>query len=143
MGILQRIVLVMIMLVVTACGGGGGAEVTVTVPIRATMATVVTGTTAVGTVSVTGLAVAAPYGLNFAVTMPPGATLSAVATSGGYAASGFASISGTNGLILVSSDVASGEIMTVTFANVPSGAQASDFGIAVTAVYDRNGTLIQ
>ncbi|WP_263630513.1 Ig-like domain-containing protein [Geomonas agri] len=119
------------------------AAVTVTVPVYATMTTVVNGTGAVGTVSLAGIPVAAPYGVNFVVTMPAGATLSAVSTSGPYAGSGLATVSGANSLILASSPVASGEIMTVTFANVPSGARSADFGITVSAVYDGNGNLIQ
>ncbi|MBJ6749842.1 Ig-like domain-containing protein [Geomonas anaerohicana] len=119
------------------------AAVTVTVPVYATMATVVTGTGAVGTVSLAGIPVAAPYGVNFMVTMPAGGTLSGVSTSGPYAGSGLATISGANSLILASSPVASGQIMTITFANVPFGAQAADFDIAVSAVYDGGGNLIQ
>ncbi|MBU5638107.1 hypothetical protein KOM00_15355 [Geomonas sp. Red69] len=119
------------------------AGVTVTVPVYATMTTVVSGTGAVGTVALAGLPVAAPYGLNFVVTMPAGATLSAVSTSGPYAGSGLASIAGANSLILASSNIASGEIMTVTFANLPVGAQASEFGVALSAVYDGSGNQIQ
>ncbi|MBU5613512.1 Ig-like domain-containing protein [Geomonas azotofigens] len=119
------------------------AAVTVTVPVYAAMTTVVNGAGAVGTVSLAGIPVAAPYGVNFVVTMPAGATLSAVTTSGPYAGSGLATVSGANSLILASSSVASGEIMTVTFANVPPGTRSADFGIAVSAVYDGGGNLIQ
>ncbi|QWV91831.1 hypothetical protein KP004_11365 [Geomonas oryzisoli] len=119
------------------------AAVTVTVPVYATMSTVVSGSAAVGTVTLAGLPVAAPYGLNFVVTMPAGATLSAVSTSGPYAGSGLASIAGGNSLILASSNIATGEIMTVSFANLPVGTQASDLGVSVSAVYDGNGNQIQ
>ncbi|WP_224957081.1 hypothetical protein [Geomonas subterranea] len=140
---MKQAVLGGMMFLVTACGGGGGADVAVTVPVHATMTTVVSGATAVGTVSVSGLATAAPYGLNFVVTMPAGATLFTVGTSGAYARSGLASIAGTNSLILASSNLASGEILTVTFANVPPGAQPGDFAVTLSAVYDGQGNPIQ
>lgn len=119
------------------------AAVTVTVPIFVTMNTVVSGAGAVGTVSLAGLPVAAPYGLNFVVTMPAGAGIASVAASGPYAANGLASTSGPNTIILASSSIASGEIMTVNFAGVPAGAQPGDFGISLSAVFDGNGNQIQ
>lgn len=122
---------------------GVSAPVEVTVPVYLSMSSTVSGDGAVGTVSLAGLPAAAPYGLNFALTMPAGATLAGVATSGPYAASGLASTSGANTIILASSNIASGQIMTVTFANVGQGAQPSDFGIVLTAVFDGGGTQIQ
>jgi len=119
------------------------AAVTVTVPIYVTMNTVVSGAGAVGTVSLAGLPVAAPYGLNFVVTMPVGASIASVATSGPYAANGLASTSGPSTIILASSSIASGEIMTVNFAGVPAGALPGDFAISLSAVFDGGGNQIQ
>lgn len=119
------------------------AEVVVTVPIYAAVSTALGGGTAVGTVYLAGLPAAAPYGVNFVVTMPAGATLAGAATSGPYAASGLASTSGNNAVILASSSLASGEILKLSFANVPAGTVAGDFAIAVSAVFDGGGNQIQ
>ena len=119
------------------------AAATVTMPVYVTMDTAVNGTGAVGTVSLAGLPVAAPYGLNFTVSMPASATLAAAAASGPYAANGLVTTSGGNAIILASSGIASGEIMKVTFSNVPAGAGSGDFSIALTAVFDGGGNLIQ
>ena len=119
------------------------AEVAVTVPIYAVMSTALSGGTAVGTVTLAGLPAAAPYGVNLLVTMPAGATLAGAATSGPYAASGLASTSGANAVILASSSLASGEILKLSFTNIPAGAVEGDFAITVSAVFDGGGNLIQ
>lgn len=119
------------------------AGVAVTVPIYAAMSTALSGGTAVGTVFLAGLPAVAPYGVNFVVTMPPGATLADAATSGAYAASGLASTSGSNAVILASSSLASGEILKLSFTNIPAGAVGGDFAVAVSAVFDGGGNLIQ
>ncbi|TGU70446.1 hypothetical protein E4633_11300 [Geomonas terrae] len=118
-------------------------EVAVTVPIYAAMSTVLSGSTAVGTVFLAGLPAAAPYGVNLVVTMPTGATLAGAAASGPYAASGMVGTSGSNAVILASSNLASGEILKLSFTNVPPGAVAGDFAVAVSAVFDGGGTQIQ
>ncbi|WP_162605084.1 Ig-like domain-containing protein [Geomonas oryzae] len=119
------------------------AEVAVTVPIYAAMSTALSGSTAVGTVFLAGLPAAAPYGVNLLVSMPAGATLAGAVTSGPYAASGIAGTSGSNAVILASSSLASGEILKLSFTNIPAGAVSGDFAVAVSAVFDGGGTQIQ
>lgn len=119
------------------------AEVAVTVPIYAAMSTALSGGTAVGTVFLAGLPAPAPYGVNFVVTMPAGATLAGASSSGPYAANGIAGTSGASGVILASSSLASGEILKLSFTNIPAGAVSGDFAVAVSAVFDGGGTQIQ
>lgn len=123
------------------------SNVVVTVPaITASMATVPTGTTAVGIVTVAGLA-ALPdaYGLEFVVTMPPGTSISLVTRTGPYAGATGGTTPGLNPntIIYASSNVASGEVMTINFAGVPVGTTAANFGISLSAVFDGAGVQIQ
>lgn len=119
------------------------AAVSVTVPVYVFASTVVNGATAVATVSLAGLPVPAAYGLNFVVSMPSGASIASVGTSGPYAANGLASKAGASSIILASSMIASGEIMTVNFADVPAGALPAHFVVSLSAVFDGGGNPIQ
>lgn len=118
------------------------AVVAVTVPVSTSMNTVVSGTTAVGTVTLYGLPVPDAYGLDFLVTMPPGASIDSVASSGSYAATGLSFLSGPTAVTHASSNVGSGEIMVINFA-VPAGRPAASFNISLTAVFDGGGVVIQ
>ena len=119
------------------------AGVVVTVPISATMNTVVTGNSAVGTVSIAGLPVVDVYGLNLTLTAPAGANVVSANASGPYAVSSVISQPPGPDFVLVNSNIGSGEAITFTFADVPDGATAASFGITLTAVFDGAGLPIQ
>ena len=119
------------------------AGVVVTVPISTSMSTVLSGTTAVGTVTVYGIAVPDAYGFDFTVTMPPGARIASVASSGSYATTGITFNSGPDAVTHANSNVGAGEIMVVNFADVPASATAASFGISLSAVFDGAGVQIQ
>lgn len=129
----------------TATNVQQSAGVAVTVPISTAISTVVSGTTAVGTVSVYGLAAPDAYGLEFLVAVPVGASIASVTRSGIYAGSTGGTSPGVdpNAIIYASSNVGAGEVMTINFADVPSDATAASFGISLTAVFDGGGVLIQ
>lgn len=126
-----------------AGNAGQSAGLVLQVPIAVTMSTLMSGATAVGTVCLTGVASPAPYGLNLAVSVPPGVSILSAAPSGTFAASGFAPAPNQGLVILASSALASGEVMRIEFAGVPAGALPADFGIALSAVYDGFGVRIQ
>lgn len=119
--------------------------VTVTVAMSAAMSTVVSGTTATGTVSVYGLPVSDAYGLHFQFSMPAGASINAVTRTGAFAGEPGGAVVGADPttVIYTSSNVGSGEVMQVNFAGVPAGATAADFSSALTAVFDGFGLQIQ
>lgn len=119
------------------------AGVVVTVPISTSMSTVLSGTTAVGTVTIYGIAVPDAYGFDFTVTMPPGARIASVASSGSYATTGITFNSGPDAVTHANSNVGTGEIMVVNFADVPASATAASFGISLSAVFDGAGVQIQ
>lgn len=114
--------------------------VTVNVPIRVSMASVVTGTTAVGTVALTGIPTADAYGLNFQVTMPSGASIASV--SPGTSAPGAAADASGTPIILAGTSISNGQIMQINFQNLPAGTTAADLSISLVAAFDRFGNPI-
>jgi hypothetical protein len=122
---------------------GQSSSVVVTVPITATMSTVITGSTAVGAVLLAGLSTPDALGLNVAVTSPAGATI-ASAVQSGVAVNAFSPF--VNGQLIIlagSSGFGSGEVMKISFANVPAGAVPADFSVTLSAVFGAGGVQIQ
>lgn len=120
------------------------SNVVITVPaITTAMTAIPSGTTAAGTVAVHGIAAPDAYGFDFTVTMPPGARIASVASSGIYAATGITFNSGPDAVTHVNSNVGTGEIMVINFADVPAGATAASFSISLSAAFDGAGVQIQ
>jgi hypothetical protein len=124
--------------------------VTVSHPsISATMSTVVTGNTAIGTVSLAGVS-AAVFGLNLQIFSPTGATIASLdlpaANSSFSALQGTTDITGTFVAIAGPENppgLQSGQTLTVHFSNLPAGTTSADFGVSLLAVFGAGGVPIQ
>lgn len=118
------------------------AGVVVTVPITLSMDTVISGSTAVGTVFLTGLLPLEASGLEVQV-FDPGTTTIGPVTSA-LTVSGFPPTEENGFIALVSTaGFGSGEMMKVNFVNVPIGAVSADFGITLVNIFDGLGASIQ
>ena len=124
---------------------GLSSNVVVTVPITVSMSTVVApgGGTAVGTVTLHGLATPDAFGLNLNATLPAGASIASAIPSGVAASDSPVSPVGSFVVVVGTVGFGSGEVMKINFANVPAGAVPANFGIALSAVFDGNGVQIQ
>ena len=119
---------------------GQSGSVTVTIPITVSMSTVISGSNAVGIVTLAGLPTPDAYGLNFIITMPATATASA---SPGAAANGASTFVSGQTVILAGTSIGSGQVMIIDFANLPAGTVAANFNISLSAVFDGSGVQIQ
>jgi hypothetical protein len=122
---------------------GQSANVVVTVPITVSMTTAISGSTAVGTVSLAGLSSPEAFALNLTVTMPASATI-ASANPSGVAASAFSpDVNGSIVILPSTSGFGSGEVLRILFDNVPAGAVPADFGVSLSAAFGAGGVQIQ
>ena len=122
---------------------GQSANVVVTVPITVSMNTVITGTTAVGTIRLAGFTTANPFGIDMKIA-PAGSIISPSLTRLDQSSQFNPTLDNDAVTIhFVGLDgVNSGPIIRVDFSNVPPGTVPSDFGITLLAVYEL-GTLVQ
>lgn len=101
--------------------------------------------TAVGTVSISGLASPDVYGLETELTMPAGGTtidslvLTGVATNAQLPPPPYTTFVNFGG----GTGFGSGEVLKVYFGNVPAGALPADFGIALQTVFGEWGATLQ
>ena len=125
----------------TAGNMGQSSSVSVTVPFTISMSTVPgAGNTAVGTVVLYGAAASEVYGIDVRVaSVPAGATVTAV-TQTGVAAGAFQPAFGEIISLASLNGFGSGEVMQISFANVPAGAS---FTTTLNAVYGVGGVQIQ
>jgi hypothetical protein len=114
---------------------GSSASVVVTVPLSVSMDTVITGSTAVGTISLHGLAAPDAFGLDLqAASLPAGADIASVTATGGAAAAfAFKHTDNVTVSLAGSSAFGSGEVMLINFVNVPAGAVPADFTVSLLA----------
>lgn len=119
-------------------------NVTVTVPITASMSVVITGTTAVGTVTLAGPATPEIFGIDLSVTIPAGVDIPSAVASG-VATGATPTVNEPDAIVvLASSDgFGEGEILKVNFGNISASAVPSDFGVSVLGVWDGGGIQIQ
>ena len=122
---------------------GQSANVVVTVPITVSMNTVISGSTAVATVSLAGLSSSEAFGLNLIVSMPAGASITSATPSGVAANASSPDVNGSIVILPSSNGFGSGEVMRISFGNVPAGAVPADFGISLSAVFGAGGVQIQ
>lgn len=123
---------------------GTGLCIPAPLPITASINTVITGSTAVGTVTALGIPDAAACGMSVRTAYPAGVTFVEAVKSGVTPASSFLSPeiigqTGTEVIIAGSTGFGSGEVMKIDFSNVLSGSVSSSFTASVESVYDCNG----
>jgi hypothetical protein len=115
--------------------------------IAASISTQITGSNAVGTISISGATSPIIYGFQVTVNFPVGATFVSPATAIGVNSGTFiASNPGQGSVLIVSaggSGLGSGDVLSVNFTNVPSSAQATDFTVTGFVAKDSNGATIQ
>ena len=129
------------------------SSVVITLPvpnpnITASISTQITGSNAVGTISISGATSPIIYGFQVTVNFPVGATFVSPATAIGVNSGAFIDTSnpGQGSVFIVSagsSGFGSGDVLSVNFANVPSSAQATDFTVTGFIAKDSNGATIQ
>ncbi|MFZ3209109.1 MAG: hypothetical protein WA140_09790 [Geobacteraceae bacterium] len=121
------------------------AAVTITLPITAAIATQITGSNAESTISISGATSPIIYGFEVTVNFPVGATFVSVVVIGvnsGIVEPGLPG--GGNVFIgsLGSSGFGSGDVLRVTFTNVPGAAQPTGFTLSGFTAFDGNGAPI-
>jgi hypothetical protein len=126
-------------------GGGGGGGTTPATPITASMNSVIVGSDAVGTVTVSGLPAATACGLSVQITYPATVTFvspvsSGVTPIGSIVTPGIIGPTGTEVFITGSTSFGSGEIMKINFSNV---LPADLLGVTITSVFNCSGVKIQ
>jgi hypothetical protein len=128
-----------------SAGNVGTTSVVITLPISALMTTAITGNTAVGTVTLSGVPSLSAYGLNTAVIMPVGASIDSATPAWSEAVASITDPSLSPPPVIFGSTIGfgSGQVMTIRFSNVPNGAKPGDFGISLAAVLGLNFVPIQ
>ncbi|NTV50311.1 MAG: hypothetical protein HGB32_11625 [Geobacteraceae bacterium] len=126
-------------------GGGGGGGTTPAALITASMNSVITGSNAVGTVTVSGLPAATACGLSVQITYPATVTFvsaisSGVTPIGSSVTPGTIGLTGTEVFITGSTGFGSGEVMKISFSNV---LPADLLGATITSVFNCSGVQIQ
>jgi len=126
---------------------GGGLCVPAQTPISASMNTIITGSTAVGTVSAFGIPAATACGLTVKITNPAGATFasavgSGVTPSNDFITPGAVGATGAEVILAGTQGFGSGEVMKVSFNNVSPGSLPSVFDAKIDSVFDCNGAQI-
>lgn len=129
------------------------SSVVITLPvpnpnITASISTQITGSNAVGTISISGATSPIIYGFELTVNFPAGATFVSPPTAIGVNSGAFpeASIPGQESVFIVSggsSGFGSGNVLSVNFTNVPGTALATDFTVTGFIAKDGFGNIIQ
>jgi hypothetical protein len=120
-----------------AAGNTGEASISFKVPIWISMDTVLTGSTATGTVTLHGLASAAALGLDLHVDgLPTGAAIDSLTATGGASGALAPTLDNVTGNIRLAGATAfgSGSVLIIHFSGVPASAVASDFRISLVDV---------
>jgi hypothetical protein len=121
----------------------------VTITLTASLSTVVNGSTAVGTISISGATLPIIYGLDLKVTYPSGVTFDSAVSYGVALAQGAPNPItnlGTNEVVISfpsTNGYGAGDVMQVNFSTLPNGTLSSQFGLELVAVYGAGGAQIQ
>jgi hypothetical protein len=128
------------------------SSVVITLPvpnpnITASISTQITGSNAVGTISISGATSPLIYGFEVTVNFPVGATFVSPATAIGVNSGTFIASNPGQGSVYIisggSSGFGSGDVLSVNFTNVPNTAQTTDFTVTGFIAKDSNGATIQ
>ncbi len=125
-------------------GTSSNVSLTVNNSMSANILMSITGANAAGIISLAGAPSPAIVNLvQVIITSPGGSVFLSPATSTVGGASDDADPLGRNIILISGTPFSSGNILTVNYNNVPSGAVVSDFGVILVEVWDKDGNLIQ